>query len=385
MSKLITNFKENMGKYTIGMITVAIIIAFQAMTGGMILKPMNITNLIIQNAYVIILAVGQMLLVKAGGLTDLSVGSLCALSGGLSGLWIIKLGLPTEVALPLVFVVCILVGLWNAILVAKFQINSYIATLGSQLVVRGLTFFFLQGKSYTLFPDAFTAWCTGYIGDFFGGNGLHITSLVIGVVLSIVVVILQVNSRRQKIKYLVEVSPIYLFIALQVVIVGLIMAISWALAVYKGVPKILVIVGVIVVVYSFIISKTVFGRKIIAVGGNRQAAVLSGIKDSRIIFAIYINSAVIAGFAGIVYAARMNACSCNVGNGFDADAIAACYIGGGVTNGSIVGAMLGALIIGLLNNGMSILGIASDIQMCVKGFVLVIAVVLDVMQSRKSK
>lgn len=385
MSKLISNFKENMGKYTIGIITVAIIIAFQAMTGGMVLKPMNISNLIIQNAYVIILCVGQMLLVKAGGLTDLSVGSLCALSGGLSGLWIIKLGMPTAVALPLVFVVCVLFGLWNAVLVGKFRINAYIATLGSQLVVRGLTFYILEGKSYTLFPDAFTSWCTGYIGDIFGGSGLHVTSLVIGAILSVVVVILQFNSRRQKIKYLVEVSPIYMFVLLQVLIVGLIMAISWALAVYKGVPKILVIVGIIVVVYSFIMSKTVFGRKIIAVGGNRQAAVLSGIKDSKIIYAIYINSAVIAGFAGIVYAARMNACSCNVGVGFDADAIAGCYIGGGVTNGSIVGAMLGALIIGLLNNGMSILGIASDIQMCVKGFVLVLAVVLDVIQGRKSK
>lgn len=385
MTNLIRTFKENMGKYTIGIITVFIIIVFQMVTGGMVLKPMNITNLIIQNAYVIVLAVGQMLLIKAGGLCDLSVGSLCALSGGLSGLWIIKLGMNTYLALFLVFLVTLVVGLWNAVLIAKFQINSYIATLGSQLIVRGLTFFILEGRSYTLFPSNFTGWCTGYVPDAFQVGDLHTISLIVGAVLCVVVIALQINSRRQKIEYNVEVSPFYIFVALQALIIALIMAIAYALSAYKGIPKVLVIVGVIVVVYSFIVSKTVFGRRIIAVGGNRQAAVLSGIKDERVIFAIYINSAVIAGFAGIIYAARMNACSCNVGNGFDADAIAACYIGGGVTNGSIIGAMLGALIIGLLNNGMSILGIASDVQMCVKGFVLVLAVVLDVLQSKKSK
>lgn len=385
MSKLITSFKENFSKYTIALITIAIILVFQMLTGGMVLRPMNITNLIIQNAYVIILGVGQMLLVKADGLCDFSVGSLCALSGGLSGLWIIKYGMNTYLALFLVLLVSLAVGLWNAVLVAKVRINSYIATLGSQLIVRGLTFFILEGKSYTLFPKNFTEWCTGYIPDFFGGANLHITTMVLGVILSVIVVILQVRSRQERIRYKVEVSPFYMFALLQAGIVAFIMLMSYALAVYNGAPKVLLIVGVIVAVYSFIISRTVIGRHIIAVGGNRQAAVLSGIKDDRVIFGIFINSAVIAAFSGVIYAARMNACSCNVGTGFEADAIAACYIGGGISSGSIVGAMLGALIIGLLNNGMSILGIASDIQMCVKGLVLVAAVTLDIMQSKKSR
>lgn len=382
MNTLAKTFRENISRYTIAIITVGIIFVFQALTGGMILRPMNITNLIIQNAYVIVLAVGQMLLVKAGGLCDMSVGSLCALSGGLCGLWIIKGGMNTYLALTLVFFVAILVGLSNAVLVAKVKISAYIATLASQLVVRGLTFYILQGKSYTLFPDNFTSWCTGYIPDFFGGN-LHITTLAIGVILSISVVILQVRSNNEKKKYEVEVCSLPMFILQQILIVGFIMIMSYALAVYHGAPKVLVIVGIIVIIYSFIVSKTVIGRHIIAVGGNRLAAVLSGVKDDKIIFGIYMNSAVIAAFAGVIYAARMNACSCNVGTGFEADAIAACYIGGGISSGSIVGAMMGALIIGLLNNGMSILGIASDIQMCVKGLVLVAAVTLDIMQSRK--
>ncbi|MDO5541206.1 MAG: sugar ABC transporter permease [Eubacteriales bacterium] len=385
MSNVVKMFKENMSRYTIAIITVGIVIAFQILTNGMILRPMNITNLIIQNAYVIVLGVGQMLLVKAGGLCDMSVGSVCALSGGLCGLWIIKGGMNVYLALVLVFLVSVVVGLWNAILVAKIKISAYIATLASQLIVRGLTFFILQGKSYTLFPEKFTAWCTGYIPDFFGGEGLHITTIVIGIILSIIVVILQIRTRNEKKKYDVEVISLKMFVLLQLLIVGFIMVMSYALAVYYGAPKVLVIVGVIVVVYSFIVSKTVIGRHIIAVGGNRMAAVLSGVKDDRVIFGIYMNSAVIAAFAGVIYAARMNACSCNVGTGFEADAIAACYIGGGISSGSIIGAMLGALIIGLLNNGMSILGMASDVQMCVKGFVLVAAVTLDIMQSKKRR
>lgn len=385
MSNVVKMFKENMSRYTIAIITVGIVIAFQIFTNGMILRPMNITNLIIQNAYVIVLGVGQMLLVKAGGLCDMSVGAVCALSGGLCGLWIIKGGMNVYLALVLVFLVSVIVGLWNAILVAKIKISAYIATLASQLIVRGLTFFILQGKSYTLFPEEFTAWCTGYIPDLLGGEGLHITTMVIGIVLSIIVVILQVRARNEKKKYDVEVISLKMFVLLQLLIVGFIMVMAYALAVYYGAPKVLVIVGIIVAVYSFIVSKTVIGRHIIAVGGNRMAAVLSGVKDDRVIFGIYMNSAVIAAFAGVIYAARMNACSCNVGTGFEADAIAACYIGGGISSGSIIGAMLGALIIGLLNNGMSILGMASDVQMCVKGFVLVAAVTLDIMQSKKRR
>lgn len=385
MGKIERAFKENISRYTIALITIGIIIVFQILTGGMVLRPMNITNLIIQNAYVIVLGVGQMLLVKAGGLCDMSVGSLCALSGGLCGLWIIRDGMNTYLALFLVFLVALLVGLWNAVLVAKIKISAYIATLASQLIVRGLTFYILEGRSYTLFPDNFTAWCTGYITDIFGGENLHITTMMIGAILSVIVVILQIRSRKERLKYEVEVSSPMFFILQQALIVGFIMILSYALAVYSGAPKVLIIVGLIVIVYSFVVSKTVIGRHIIAVGGNRMAAVLSGVKDERVIFGIYMNSAVIAAFAGVIYAARMNACSCNVGTGFEADAIAACYIGGGISSGSIIGAMLGALIIGLLNNGMSILGIASDVQMCVKGFVLVAAVTLDIMQSKKAR
>ena len=212
MNALAKTFRENISRYTIAVITIGIIFVFQALTGGMILRPMNITNLIIQNAYVIVLAVGQMLLVKAGGLCDMSVGSLCALSGGLCGLWIIKGGMNTYVALVLVFLVAILVGLSNAVLVAKIKISAYIATLASQLVVRGLTFYILQGKSYTLFPENFTSWCTGYIPDFFGGS-LHITTLVIGAVLSVCVVMLQVRANSEKKKYQVEVCSLPMFVA----------------------------------------------------------------------------------------------------------------------------------------------------------------------------
>lgn len=380
-NKLLT---ENLSRYTIGLVSIGIVIVFQILTKGLILRPMNITNLITQNAHIIILGVGMMLLVKAGGMIDLSVGSLSALVGGLCGLWIIKNGMNTYLALFLVLLVTLAVGAFNAILVAKIQINPFIATMASQLIIRGLVYSILQGKSFTIFPDNFITWCTGYISDPFGGEGIHVMTLLIGAALSAVIVLLQLRARKEKKKYEVEVCSLPLFIMLQVLIVGFVMIISYALAVYKGMPKVLVIVGIIVIVYSFIISKTVIGRHIIAIGGNRMAAVLSGVKDNRVIFGIYVNNAILAALAGILYAARLNGCSCNVGSGFETDAIAVCFIGGGVTNGSIIGAVMGALIIGLLNNGMAILGIAADVQMCIKGLVLVAAVTLDIMQSKKS-
>ena len=384
MRELTKSIKTNMGRYTMLIVTMAIIVVFQILTKGMVLKPMNINNLIVQNAYIIILAVGQMMLVLTGGLSDLSVGFVCSLAGSIAGLMIIKHGYGVGISLLVVTAAVLVVGLWNATLVAKIGITAYIATLASQLIVKGITYTIMEGKSYNLFPDAYLNWCTGWIPDFFHGKNLHITSMLIGAAACVIVILLQLNARKQKKAYNVEVASIPMFALVQGVICGAIMAITYLLSLYKGYPKILLIVVAIVVIYSFVVSKTIFGRRVVAVGGNRQAAVLSGIKDKTIIFLVYINSALTAGFAGIIYSARMNACSCNIGVGLEADAICACYIGGGIANGSIVGAMVGALIIGLLNNGMSLLGLGSDLQMSVKGLALVFAVTLDIMQSRKS-
>ena len=380
MKELVKSVKENIGRYTMILVALFIVIVFQILTKGMVLKPMNLNNLIIQNAYIIILAVGQMMLVLAGGLTDLSVGQLCSMSGCIAGLLIIKNGLPVGLSLLIDFLIVLAVGLWNASLVASLGIEAYIATLASQLIVKVV----MQGKTYTMVPDSFLNWCTGHIPDFFGVKGLHVTSLILGALTCLVVVILQLRSRKQKIAYNVKVSSAGLFWAQQALICGFIMGLTYLLAIYRGYPKILVIVVVIVAIYSFIVSKTIFGRQVVAVGGNRQAAVLSGIKDKKVIFLIYLNSALTAGFSGIIYAARLNACSLSIGLGLEADAICACFIGGGVSNGSIVGSLIGALVIGLLNNGMSLLGLGSDMQMVMKGLVLVFAVSLDIFQSRRS-
>lgn len=384
MQELVKNIKENIGRYTMVIIAAVIIVVFQILTKGMVLKPININNLIIQNAYIIILAVGQMMLVLAGGLTDLSVGQICTLSGCICGLAIIKNGLPVWPSVALSFAIVLLVGLFNGVLVARLGITAYIATLASQLVVKGVSYMVMQGKTYNLFPEAFLNWCTGWIPDVFHIKGLHLTSMILGLIACVIVYIINYRSRKQKIDYNVPVSSFGIFLAQQLAYCGLIMAITTALSLYKGYPKVLVIVVIIVVIYSFIVSKTVFGRRVVAVGGNRQAAILSGIKDKTIIFIIYVNSALTAGFSGIIYAARMNSCSLAIGNGLEADAICACFIGGGVSNGSIVGSLVGALVIGLLNNGMSLLGLGTDVQMIAKGLVLVVAVAIDILQSRKS-
>lgn len=367
------------------LVVLIIIILFQIITKGVILRPMNIANLVMQNAYVIILAAGMMCCILTGGNVDLSVGSLCAFSGALCGLLMIGQGMNTWLVLMIVFGVAILIGLWNGGSIAKFAVPPYIATLASQLIFRGGTYIVLQGVSYTSYPDEFLRLTTGYIPDFFQGNGLHITTLLIGFVACVICVFLDVKKRRRKQKYKLEVPGIPFFVAKQLLVTGVIMWFMYSLAAYKGMPVVLISVALIVLIYNFILEKTVMGRKLYAVCGNRNAARLSGINDNMVLFIVYMNMSILAAFAGIVFTARMDSCSTMIGNGFEGDAIAACFIGGAspaTGTGTIFGALIGALVIGILNNGMSIMGIQSDVQMCVKGLVLMIAVVFDQMQRK---
>ncbi len=372
-----------------GMLVVVIVIVlfFQIVTKGIILRPMNIANLVMQNAYVIILATGMMCCILTGGNVDLSVGSLCAFSGAVCGFLMIGQQMNTWLVLAIVFGIAILIGLWNGGSIARFAVPPYIATLASQLIFRGGTYIVLQGVSYTSYPEEFLMLTTGFIPDFFHGNGLHITTLLIGAVACVICIVLDVKKRNRKKKYKLEVPGTSFFIVKQVLVSAAIMWFTYSLAAYKGMPVVLITVALIVLIYNFILEKTVMGRKLYAVCGNRNAARLSGINDNMVLFVVYMNMSILAAIAGIVFTARMNSCSTMIGNGFEGDAIAACFIGGAspaTGTGTILGALIGALVIGVLNNGMSILGIQSDVQMCVKGLVLMIAVVFDQMQ-RKNK
>lgn len=382
--------KSNIRQYMMIIILILIAVFFQIVTGGVLLKPLNVANLIQQNAYVVILAVGMMLCILTGGNVDLSVGSVLGFIGALCGVCMVGRGMNVWMVLGLCLVVALAAGAWHGFWIAHFGVPSFIATLSGMLIFRGLTYAFLSGKTYYSFPDPFLKLTTGFIQDYIGNgqSGLHITTLVIGAVAAVLYVAAELARRNKQRKNGLKPLGRPLFLAKLVLICGVILSFMYVLAQYRGIPVVLIPVTIIVLGYSYLMGNTVFGRHVYALGGNQKAAQLSGVNVKRVLFLVYANMAFLSAVAGMVLTARMNAASPKAGDGFELDAIAACYIGGASASGgvgTISGAMIGALVMGLLNNGMSILGIDTNLQMVVKGLVLLMAVVLDLIQKNRSR
>lgn len=383
-------FKNNMKQYTMLIALVVITILFQVLTDGILLVPMNVTNLILQNSYVFILAIGMTLCILTGGNIDLSVGSIVAFIGALSGIFIINYNMPVGIAILICLVVGILIGLWQGFWIAYVRIPAFIVTLSGMLLFRGLTVKFLQGLTLSPFPDSFKSISGGFIPDIFAGLGikLNLTTIFAGIVIAIIYVINEVIKRNEKRKYDFEDIPFQLFVAKIVLIVGSIMLFTYWLAAYKGIPIILLIIAALIFIYTVITQKTVLGRYLYAMGGNEKSAKLSGINTNKVLFIAYVNMAVLSAVAAISFTSRLNAASPQSGLNFELDAIAACFIGGASAYGgvgTISGAIIGALFMGVLNNGMSIMGVGSDMQMAIKGLVLLGAVAFDVYNKKKSK
>lgn len=284
----------------------------------------------------------------------------------------------------------ILIGIWQGFWIAYLRIPAFIVTLAGMLMFRGLTIAMLKGLTLSPFPEKFQQISSGFIPDIFGGLGtkLNITALIVGVIISVIYVLLQIKKRAEQEKYNFEVIAMPLFIAKIILVLAAINLFAYWLAAYKGVPIIFVLIGVLILVYSFFTTRTVPGRYIYAMGGNEKAAKLSGINTNRVLFFTYVNMAFLAAVAGIVFTARLNAASPQAGMNFELDAIAACFIGGASAYGgvgTVSGAIIGALVMGVLNNGMSILGVGSDMQMIIKGFVLLMAVAFDVLSKAKDR
>jgi putative multiple sugar transport system permease protein len=280
-----------------------------------------------------------------------------------------------------------IIGIWQGFWVAYAKIPAFIVTLAGMLIFRGLTLTLLAGQSVGPFPAEFQGLAAGFIPDFFNNEGLHLTSLVIGALLSTFLVYLDFRSRRNQRKYNFPVSSTPLFILKNLIIIAAIMGICWIMASYKGLPNIFIVLLVMIAVYTFITNQTVLGRRIYALGGNEKAARLSGVNTRRLLFYTFVNMGVLAALGGLVYAARLNSATPKAGNGFELDVIAACFIGGASASGGIgtvIGAVIGALVMGVLNNGMSILGIGIDVQQAIKGLVLLFAVFFDVYNKNKS-
>ncbi|MDW2876579.1 multiple monosaccharide ABC transporter permease [Cytobacillus sp. T106] len=380
--------KSNVRQYGMFFALVLIMLLFQVLTDGILLRPLNITNLILQNSYILVLAIGMVLVIITGHI-DLSVGSIAAFVGAISAILIIDLNVPTYLAVFLSLVLGALIGAWQGFWIAYVKIPAFIVTLAGMLLFRGLTMLVLKGQSLAPFPESFQAMSSGFIPDVIGGENaaLHIFTLVIGAVLSIVFVLFELRNRKNQMKYSFEISSNGLFFAKLTGFVILINVFTYVLATYEGVPTILVILFALVLLYSFIMKKTVIGRHVYAIGGNEKAAGLSGIKTKKVTFLVFVNMGVLSALSGLIFAARLNAATPKAGNLFELDAIAACFIGGASAYGGIGtvgGAIVGGLVMGVMNNGMSILGLGIDWQQAIKGLVLLAAVAFDIYNKNKA-
>lgn len=390
METFIKMIKSNIKQYSMLIALIVSMIIFQIATGGILFVPMNITNLILQNAYVFVLSVGMMLLLINGGNIDMSVGSVVAFIGAILGIMLINYHAPLWSAIIVALVLGLLIGMWQGFWVGYVRMPGFIVTLAGQLIFRGLTTRVLNGLTLAPFDKKFVNISAGFIPDFFKftGSSLNITALIFGLIATAIIIILQVRSRAKKLKYTTNVIPWSFFLIKLVLISAVIMLFSLWLARYQGIPIVFIIILFLVISYSFFASKTVPGRYIYAMGGNEKAAKLSGINTNKVLFLCYTNMGVIAAIAAIVSTSRLNAASPLAGQGYDLDAISSCFIGGASMYGgagTIVGAIIGALFMGVLNNGMSILGVGTDIQQVVKGLVLLLAVAFDIISKSKSK
>ena len=378
--------KNNIRQYGMFFALALIMVLFQILTDGILLRPLNVTNLILQNSYILVLAIGMVLVIITGHI-DLSVGSIAAFVGAISGILIINHNMPTYLAIIISLLIGAAIGAWQGFWVAYFKIPAFIVTLAGMLLFRGLTMLVLEGQSISPYPKVFQGISSGFIPDLFGGKELHILTITIGLIFSIIYILMEMKNKNNQSKYSFEISSFGIFIAKLVSVVALINVFTYVLATYEGIPTILIILFALILIYSFVMKKTVMGRHVYAIGGNEKAASLSGVKTKRVTFWVFVNMGVISALSGIIFAARLNAATPKAGNLFELDAIAACFIGGASAYGGIGtvgGAIVGALVMGVMNNGMSILGLGIDWQQGIKGLVLLAAVAFDIYNKNKA-
>ncbi len=373
--------KQNLKQNAMYVALFIIIVFFQIRTDGILLQPQNVNNLILQNSYVLILAMG-MVFVIISGYVDLSVGSIVAIIGAIGGYLTVTKNVSTVPAILILLVLGLAIGAFHGVFIAYMHIPPFIVTLAGMLIFRGLTMVILGGRTLTPYPKLYENISNGFVGDFLKIEGINGTALAATAVLILIAIFRVFQKRVQQKKYDLE-PPKLIWDLLKIVVLSLVIGfIGYSLAKYKGVPVVLILIGLLFLIYNFVAAKTVVGRRVYAMGGNEKAARLSGINTNRMMFAVYTNMGFMAAIAGIVFSARLNAATPKAGNGFELDAIAACFIGGASASGgvgTVMGAIIGALVMGVINNGMSIMGIGIDWQQAIKGLVLLAAVAFDVL------
>ena len=383
-------FKINIREYAMMFALVFVVLLFQVMTQGILLTPINITNLIQQNSYVMILACGMLLCILTGGNVDLSVGSVAGFIGAVSAVFILKMDMAILPAILISLGIGLLIGMWQGWWIAYVGVPPFIATLAGMLIFRGLTMVILKGTSLAPLPAAYNFIAAGFVADPFSREGatLNFLAILAGILISIFIVVNEFLQRSNQKKYGFTTQPMGLVIGKLVILCAVVNFFTYKLAQRNGLPAVLVLVAILVLIYTFVTKRTTFGRHIYAFGGNAKAARLSGIKTKQVMFWVYANMGLMAALAGIVFTGRLNSATPKSGNGFEMDAIAACFIGGASTSGgvgTIIGAIVGALMMGVLNNGMAIMGVSIDWQQVIKGLVLLLAVAFDVLSNKTSR
>lgn len=379
--------KEILKKNTMLFILLIVALFFGWKTNGVLFDPQNVTNLIAQNGHVVILAVGMLLCILTGGNIDLSVGSVVAFIGAVAG----KLMVTYKMNFGLVIVIClvlgILIGMWQGFWIAYIRIPSFIVTLAGMLLWRGVALIILDGLTISPFPDAFKMIFNSYIADPFGGS-INVTCMLAAVLACLAYLFVFINGRRNRRKKGYAAEKLLPSAGKAGVICLVILLAAYRMAQFQGLPTILVILAAVVGVYTYYTSKTVGGRYLYAVGGNEKAAKMSGVNTNRVLFFAFTNMAFLSAVAALVCVARFNSAAPTAGKNYEMDAIASCYIGGASAyggTGTVMGAVIGAVFMGLLNNGMSIMGVDSNWQQAIKGLVLLAAVAFDVISKKKSR
>lgn len=378
---------EVLKKYTMVIVLVAVVVLFAVNTGGKMLLPQNVNNLIAQNAYVFVLATGMLFCILTGGNIDLSVGSVVCFIGAVGGKMMVTNGMNSYLSMLVMVLVGILIGAWQGFWIAYVRIPPFIVTLAGMLVFRGLSNVVLDGMTLAPMPDDFLGLFNNYVPDFFGMEGFNMTCFLVGVIVCVLYVLMVFKGRITRAKKGYRVEPLSGTLIKMVLICAAVLAFMFRLAQYKGIPNSLVWIAIVIAIYTYISSKTTVGRYFYAVGGNEKATKLSGINTNRVYFLAYLNMGFLAAIAGMVTTARLNSSNPTAGTNFEMDAIGACFIGGASAyggTGTVPGVIIGALLMGVLNLGMSIMGVDQNMQKVVKGLVLLAAVIFDVVSKRKA-
>ncbi|WP_422921043.1 multiple monosaccharide ABC transporter permease [Rhizosaccharibacter radicis] len=378
--------KSHLRDYGLTLSLFAIMLFFELVTGGTLLRPLNLTNLVLQNSYIVIMALGMLLVIVSGHI-DLSVGSVAGFVGAVAAVLMVQYHLDFVSASILCLILGGLIGAAQGYWIAYFGIPSFIVTLAGMLVFKGLALAILHGQSLGPFATTFQKLSSGFIPELLPNTGGHFfTSILLGVILALAMVALSIRGRLRQMSHKIDVEPVAFFAIKNLLLFAVITYFAVQIASHHGLPNVLIIMTILIVLYGFMTQRTVVGRQIYAVGGNVRAAKLSGIRTERLTFLTFVNMGALAALGGLVFAARLNTATPKAGQGFELEVIAACFIGGASAYGGVgkvAGVVVGALIIGVLNNGMSIMGVGIDYQQVLKGLVLLGAVCIDVYNQKR--